>query len=199
MAPIFYQKYQKNHKFLPRTFSPLKSSIHACKVKGFQIQRDIFFSQRQRMNLLNKSNFPVVCVSTQLTLSLRRCDDSRRRIDNIFFQSQNEIFCAFSALFKASTDLSKDQQNPLEAGTSGNSGIFSLACVKDSGPFREISSSGVVLEEQFMAAKEICRQLSTLSISLESKKNSIEILLKNIFIVQNTFGHCFGNVAKHGL
>ena len=124
MAPIFYQKYQKNHKFLPRTFSPLKSSIHACKVKGFQIQRDIFFSQRQRMNLLNKSNFPVVCVSTQLTLSLRRCDDSRRRIDNIFFQSQNEIFCAFSALFKASTDLSKDQQNPLEAGTSGNSGIF---------------------------------------------------------------------------
>ena len=152
------------------------------------------------MTLLNKSSFPVVCVSTQLTLSLKGDAMTRdEELTRFFFQSQNEIFCAFSALFKASTDLSKDKQNPLEAGTSGNSGIFSLACVKDSGPFREISSSGVVLEEQFMAAKEICRQLSTLSISLESKKNSIEILLKNIFIVQNTFGHCFGNVAKHGL
>ena len=75
--------------------------------------------------------------------------------------------------------------------------------MKDSGPIREISSSGVVLEEQFMAAKEICRQLSTLSISLESKKKkkyNIEILFKTVFFfVQSTFGHCFGNVAKHDL
>ena len=39
IAPIFYQKYQKN--FL--NFSPLKSSIYACKVKGFQRQRDVIF------------------------------------------------------------------------------------------------------------------------------------------------------------
>ena len=41
---------------------------------------------------------------------------------------------ALRAVLKFSKDESRDKQNPLEAGISGKSGIFSLALLNDSGP-----------------------------------------------------------------
>ena len=43
-------------------------------------------------------------------------------------------FEAFKAVLNFSKDESRDKQKPLEAGTSGKSGIFSPNILKDSGP-----------------------------------------------------------------
>ena len=97
----------------------------------------------------------------------------------LFYSSLHKYFFNHSEVsaFKAkavlnfSKDESRDKQNPLEAGISGKSGIFSPKTLKDSGPFdNDRSSSGVVLDEQEAAFRDIRRQFSILSIILEKQK-----------------------------
>ena len=63
-------------------------------------------------------------------------------------------------------------------------------------PLRDTSSSGVVLEEQFMAANEICRQPSTLSINL--KLHLIKTQLRLVLNL-NTFGNGIASAVLLGL